>query len=239
MDNQPSCRKRINTPQGTLHIEEPEPEFIKSLDEALPMGLRVFKDLRNGARYGIVVKESDREMRFVKQQSPEFDPVPAKLVHIANQILIAATLAQYLFHRNPGLFWPLTYERTKPKGVEVGIAYTGSAHAPESSQLSGPLTAFDREFSLGFTLKMRNFVEALKVESLVTGITLHPCFGFDVHNRSQLNEISFGFLVMGQVVVCLKTVLSESDPVWTMLRSRGIDSVIHMPAVPLELGEQD
>jgi hypothetical protein len=44
-------------------------------------------------------------------------------------------------------------------------------------------------------------------------------------------------MLVGDCVVCLKTIISEQDFIWTALRSTGIKEVFHVPSVPLTIDE--
>jgi hypothetical protein len=84
---------------------------------------------------------------------------------------------------------------------------------------------------------LTSFIRALKRSSQETGIALQPTIGLDVRRRTQLGSMGFGFMLVGPHVVCLKTALSEQDPLWTVLRGPGIAEVFHLPSVPLTIDE--
>jgi hypothetical protein len=66
-------------------------------------------------------------------------------------------------------------------------------------------------------------------------ITLQQPIGLDLRPRSALETLGFGFLVHETLIYCLKTQVREDDPVWTCLRSTGIEHVIHLSSVPAEI----
>ena len=134
-----------------------------------------------------------------------------------------------------GCFWSLNYIRQKSEGIETGIAYTGMERVSDGDDEHTLNRAYDDDIGTGFTDMMVTFIEELKLQSKRTGITLQNCIGLDVRDRNHLESIAFDFLVLDQEVICLKTSIREDDPVWTVLRGHGIDSVSHMPAVPIEL----
>jgi hypothetical protein len=80
---------------------------------------------------------------------------------------------------------------------------------------------------------MMSFVESIKMESQVWGVTLPRCIARDVRDCTSLEHLAFDFLVLDQEVFCLRSKLSERDPVWALLRATGIDTLIHMPSWPL------
>jgi hypothetical protein len=234
MDDQAIHPKSVRTSQGQIHLEQPDQALVRSLHGHLPMGLRKFAEPHQGASYGIVVKQGEQEMRFLKQQPPEVSEANVGVMLHVNALLIGVTLAQYLAHGRDGWFWPSAYVRKKSSGMEIGIAYAGGG-SMDAGEDEGISSAFDDSLGDGFTCRMVEFVESIKAQSQITGISLQPTIGLDVRARSQLGSLAFGFLILDQTVICLKTSIREDDPVWTVIRASGIDTVVHLPAVPLEL----
>jgi hypothetical protein len=224
----------VKTPQGVIHLNHPDKATIHALFECLPMGLRMFPEKYQGASYGIVVKKGEQEMNFLKQQSPEVSKENAGTILRANSILIAAALAEYLSLGRDGWFWPSAYLKQKQSGLEVGIFYAGggSFDAYDNESI---LSTYDDALGNGFTVRMKEFIDGLKAQSRRTGITLSPTIGLDIRARSQLGSLAFGFLLLDQKVICLKTSVREDDPIWAVIRSSGIDTLTHLPSVPLEL----
>ena len=235
MKAEPLHPSQIVTPQGVLHFEPPTRSTLSRLHNLLPFGLRKINEAETGARFGIVVQWGEDRLQFVKQQPPEVSIEDALTVYLANSLLIASTIPAFLVRGHEGCFWPLNYVRRKAAGVESGIAYTGMERVGYGDEAHTASRAYDDDIGTGFTDMMVAFIEELKLQSKKTGITLQDCIGLDVRDRNHLENISFNFLVLDQEVICLKTSIREDDPVWTVLRANGIDSVIHMPAVPIEL----
>ncbi len=234
MDAEALYPQSIRTSQGKLHFQKPHNDLIRSLYQCLPMGLRMFSEPQRGASFGIVVKRGEQEMHFLKQQPPEIEEVHTATVLQANSLLLGVTFAQYLAHGHTGWFWPSVYLKQKRSGVELGIAYAGGGDLPEEG-VDATSRAFDNSLGEGFTLRMMDFVESLKAQAQITSIPLQPTIGLDVRARSQLGSLAFGFLFLDQTVICLKAAIREEDPIWTVIRSSGIDTLVHLPAVPLEL----
>jgi hypothetical protein len=46
-------------------------------------------------------------------------------------------------------------------------------------------------------------------------------------------------MVIGNNIICLKTKVSERDPVWTILRATGVTEVYHVPSIPAGISEAD
>ena len=86
---------------------------------------------------------------------------------------------------------------------------------------------------------MTTFIRALQQSSRESGIGLCTCIGLDVRPRSHLETLGFGFMVIGGTIVCLKTNVSENDPVWTILRAIGVTEVYHVPSIPAGINEAD
>lgn len=80
---------------------------------------------------------------------------------------------------------------------------------------------------------------ALQQSSRDTKITLAPTIGLEVRRRLQLGSLGFGFMLVGRHIVCLKTIISEQDPAWTILRSTGVSEVYHLPSIPIAIREDD
>ncbi len=229
----------IQTPQGTVKLNPPTSELMHTIRALLPFGAVGFRDPQGKVKYGIVMQCGERELRAVKQQPPDCDEQTSVVCYEANSILIAHSLSGYLKHGFSGVFLPCAYLRKKEGGrTEAGIAYFGfpSANGREAQEYPYE-PAYDRDFGHGFTKMMTSFIRALQQSSKETGITLSPCIGLDLRRRMQLGSLGFGFMLFGSHVVCLKTTLSEQDPVWTALRSTGIAEVFHIPSVPTTINE--
>ena len=234
MDNE-SHPSQVITPQGVLHFKAATQSTVSRLHNLLPLGLRRVSEDQTGAQFGIVAQWGEETLQFVKQQPLDVSIEEARTVYLANSLLIASTISAFLVRGHEGCFWPLNYIRQKSEGIETGIAYTGMERVGYGEEAHTSSRAYDDTIGTGFTDMMVAFIEELKVQSQQTGMTLQNCIGLDVRDRKQLGSISFDFLVLDQNVICLKTSIREDDPVWTVLRANGIDSVIHMPAVPIEL----
>jgi hypothetical protein len=46
-------------------------------------------------------------------------------------------------------------------------------------------------------------------------------------------------MIIGRNILCLKTRVSEQDPVWTILRATGVTKVYHVPSIPAGISETD
>lgn len=224
----------VNTPHGAVRLLPPPVELLHAIRSLLPFGAIRYGTPQKGAGYGIVMQCGDEEVYCVKQQPVPCDEEQGLVSYQARSVLIAQSIAGYLHHGFSGLLMPCPYMRRLDTGqVESGIAYVG-APAPHSRERQAfPAEGgYDRPFGHGFTIMMTTFIRTLQQSSQDIGIFLFQAIGLDVRPRSALGSLGFGFMVVGPHVVCLKTVVSEQDPVWTFLRATGISEVFHMPSVP-------
>jgi hypothetical protein len=231
----------VNTPQGSVTLLPPTRELLRSIRDLLPMGIMGIEPQKDGAAFGIVMQCEDQELWAIKQQPVECSPDQAPTSYTANTLLVAGTFHRYFQRGFGGLLLPCPYMRDKgTKGVEAGIAYFAYP-SPQGREATADveIPAFDRGFGKGFTAMLSGFINDLEKTSTETGITLFPAIGLEPRPRLQLGTIGFAFMVVGNDLVCLKTVVSEEDPAWTMLRSTGIDRVYHMPSLPYGICQED
>lgn len=231
----------VNTPQGSVALLPPTRELLRTIRDLLPMGIMGIQPPRDNAAFGIVMQCGEKELFAVKQQPVECSREQAPTSYMANALLVAGAFNRYLKRGFDGLLLPCPYMRDKgAKGVEAGIAYFAYP-SPQGRETTThvEISAFDRGFGKGFTAMLTGFIRDLEATSTETGITLFPAIGLDPRPRLALGTIGFSFMVVGADIVCLKTVVSEQDPAWTMLRSTGIDRVYHMPSLPYGIREAE
>lgn len=231
----------VHTPQGEVKLLPPPVEVLHAIRSLLPFGAFRFETPQNGAEYGIVMQCGDQEVYGIKQQPVPCDKEQGFVRFQGHSILIAQSIAGYLRNGFSGLLMPCAYIREKDAGqVESGIAYIGapSPHGRECQEFT-EVGAYDHPFGHGFTTMVVSFIRALQESSRVTKITLFKPIGLDVRPRLHFGSLGFGFMHVGPHIVCLKTVVSEQDPVWTVLRGTGISEVFHIPSVPAGIAESD
>lgn len=227
-----TSKKTVSTPHGVVNLLTPPVELLDTIRAFFPLGVARYIPAQQGAEHGLVIKRIESELFAVKQQPVDCDKQQSKVTYQANAILIADSLTSYLSHGFSGLFMPFSYIRTKEAGrCESGIAYFGSPSQQGRESQEYPYNrAFDRQFGHGFTTMMTTFIRALQQSSRDTGITLDTAIGFEVRTWLQLGSFTFGYMLVGPHIICLKPVVSEQDPTWTVLRSKGISEVFHMPS---------
>ena len=233
--------KTVNTPLGEVRLLPPPVELLRAIRAFLPFGAVRYVPSQQGADFGLVMQCGGQELFAVKQQSMNCDEPQSRVSYQANAILTAHSLAGYLTHGFGGLFMPCNYLRAKEGGqFESGIAYFGHPSAKGPEHLDFPHeNSFDGQFGHGFTTMMTAFIRALQQSSRTTGITFSRSVGLDVRYRLELGLLGMAFLLVGSQIACLKTVISEQDPVWTVLRDTGISEVFHVQSLPAAIDEDE
>ena len=218
---------------------QPPIGLLRDIRRLLPFGAIRYPSPEDGAEFGLVMECGDWEIRGVKQQPADCNKEQNWINFEANSILIAHSLAGYVRRGFSGLFMPSAYFRDKNEGrYESGICYFAFPSPQGRECLEYPFEpAYDGELGYGFTAMMLGFIDELKRSSRETGITLSQPIGLDVRNRLQFGSVGFGFMVLGRHIICLKTRVSERDPVWTILRSTGIAEVFHVPSHGVAISE--
>jgi hypothetical protein len=228
----------LNTPQGAIEITEPEDLQLNSLRHALPFGLVRYQTPVHGAEYGIVIQCGEEPVWTIKQQGPDIPEDLLPTIHMQHSLLIAASIGHYLNAGFEGCLMPTLYFKKKPSGIETGIAYFGSP-APSEMQPAAlsPQTVFDSQLGHGFTAMTTRFIRELKHQSKQSRIPLQPCIGLDPRPITKLGTLILGFLIHGQNVYCLKPAITESNPLWTALRSSGVTQLHDLPSIPAKITE--
>jgi hypothetical protein len=255
--------ERISTAQGDIAFVRPPIELLQAIRRFMPFGATRYVPSREGADYGIVMQCGDRELMALTQQSPELEERDGVLAYQANSLLIAHALAAYGETGYSGLLMPCPYMRKLQNGkTEAGIGYFGvpssnggewlsrlscrsvSSFSAENTHESKCLEpsldqTFDNEFGPGFSSMVSSFMACLQKSSAALGNPLFPCKGFTSYPRLELAMLGFGFMVIGQSIICLKTKISSDDPVWVALLAGGISEVYHLASIPAGINETD
>lgn len=231
----------VDTPQGAVVLRPPTRDLLRAIRDLLPLGLVGIEPPRDRAAFGLVMQCGERELLAVKQQPPECRRAEVPVVYEANLLLVTGTFHRYLRRGFGGLLLPCPYLRDKGSaGVEAGIAYfIYPSPAGRETTETGGCPAYDQAFGRGASAMLGGFIEDLQATSRETGLALFPTIGLEPRPRRQLGSIGFSFLLVGSELVCLKTRISGEDPIWTVLRSTGIDRVWHLPSLPYGIGDED
>lgn len=229
----------VQTPKGEVRLQAPPVELLRTIRSFLPLGALRYVPRKRGADFGIVMQCGKQELFAVKQQPVDCDDQQSKVCFQANSMLIAHSLATYLKHGFSGLLMPCAYLRTKDAGrFEAGIAYFAYPSPDGREVQSFPYeSSYDEQFGRGFFTMMTSFIRALEQSSEATRIPLFRAISLDVRPRLHFGSLGFGFMVVGTHVVCLKTRISERDPIWSLLCETGISEVFHIPSAPASIAE--
>jgi hypothetical protein len=234
-------KKSVSTPHGDIALLPPPIELLQAVRRFLPFGAARYVPSREGADFGIVMQCGDREVMALTQQSPELENRYGVVAYQTNSILIAHALAGYVKRGLSGLLMPSAYMRKLENGkIESGIGYFGAPSPDGSECLDRPYDpAFDNEFGHGFTFMVGSFIGCLQESSAALNIPLFPCQGFKSYPRLELGVLGFGFMVVGQSVLCLKTKIAADDPIWVALIASGIHEIYHLPSIPAGISDSD
>ena len=145
--------KTVSTSQGEVAVLDSPVELLRTIRAFLPFGAVHYLPPPRGADFGLVMPCGDRALLAGKRQPVDCDEKMGRLMYLANETLIAHTLASYLRHQFDGLFLPCAYLRQKQGGrVESGIACFGFP-APQGRECQEPPSgfAFDQHLGRGFT----------------------------------------------------------------------------------------
>lgn len=233
---------KLKTSAGVVSLQEPIMEKVKSLAALLPMA-GPFPDKPGGADFGIIMKYGEDEAWAIKQQPVDVRKSLGSQAAMANQSLVVQAIHRYMKKGFKGVLMPCVYMRPKSKRMtEVGIAYFGSADPSDAKARRGldPLVGLDpsARHGIGFGKMVTSFMGCLAETSAATGTYLFTAIDVDHRPRSALPSLLFSFVIHGQDIYSLKINPDTDDPVWTWLRSTGIDKVYALPSVPLEMPVQ-
>jgi hypothetical protein len=251
----------VSTQHGDIALVSPPIKLLQAVRRFLPFGATRYVPPKNGADFGLVMQCGEREVIALTQRSQELEERYGVHAYQANSILIAHALAGYVKRGISGLLMPSAYMRKLPNGnIESGIGYIGTPSRGDEwlSKLSSRSVsdfipsrpngsdsldrnfidpAFDEEFGHGFILMVGSFIECIQESAASTNIALFPCQGFTARPRLEMGVLGFGFMVVDQSIICLKTKFSPDDPVWVALLAGGIREVYHLPSIPIGISE--
>ena len=226
----------IQTNKGTVELFEPSNETIRRLNELMPYGITRLNQVVDGANYGIVMKNGEKDVFCLKQQPLEIEREDAERQFQLHHFMIVEAYCQYLKSGFSGAYLSAPYLRQRNNGLwESGVSHfifpskTNKATLEKSSR-----TAYDNDFGNGATEMLFSFVECFKKSFSESKITMPRYFGLDVRTRSHLQGLAMNFMVLDSQIICLRPNLREKEDVaWTIFASQGIQKVCYLPSVPL------
>ena len=251
----------VSTEFGDIALVQPPIEVLQAVRRFMPFGATRYVPPKNGADFGLVMQCGEREVMALTQRSQELEERYAVLAYQANSILIAHALGSFVKRGISGLLMPSAYMRKLQNGnIESGIGYIGAPKRGDEwlSKLSSRSVSdfipsrpngsesldrhfidptFDKEFGHGFISMVGAFIECLQRSAAATDIALFPCQGFTARPRLEVGVLGFGFMVIDQSILCLKTKMSTDDPIWVALLAGGIREVYHLPSIPIGISE--
>ena len=97
-----------------------------------------------------------------------------------------------------------------------------------------------RRFGNGATNMFMAFVDCFKQAFSESNLPMPQYFGIDIRPRSHLRSLAMYFMLSGSDVFCLRPNLREKEDVaWTILVNGGINTVFHLPSLPMTIDETD
>jgi len=230
----------IQTNKGVIEIHAPNEEMIKKLGALLPYGMGTFKQSFDGAQYGLVMQYGTKEVCCIKQQPLEIERENAERLLQLQHFMIVDAYCCYLKNKFDGAYLAAPYIRQRDNGLwEAGVSHfifpskTNKITPKESFR-----SAYDNQFGNGATEMFCHFVECFKKSFIEAKITMPHYFGLDVRTRSHLQGLAMNFMVLDSQIICLRADLRENtDAAWTILASKGIYKIYHLPAVPLTVAD--
>ena len=230
----------ISTEKGEVVLREPSVGLLRSMRQMMPLGAIRLPQRMHNADFGLVFQCGQREVFGVKRQPVDCDAKDGQVRFLINAALVARSLPIYQQRGYSGLLMPCPYLREKPGDrAEVGVVCFG-APAPQGREYDEASERFglDAAFGRGFAAMVTAFLEALQRGAEESGLPLARPIGLDVRARSQLGTLGLGLMAVGPELVCLKTALVPEDPFWAELCSAGVTAVVHVPSVPVTIGEE-
>lgn len=229
----------LETPKGQIQIDPPSFEIVASLQSILPFGLMPLKQPVNGAHYGFVMAKGGQEVMCLKQQSLERSREDAETLFQLHHFIIMEAYTLFRAHLFSGAYLASPYLRQRDNGLwESGIGHFifPSKDGPEASAASN-FSTYDRHFGKGATAMLTNFITDMRECYKEKPFKEAPTIGLDLRPRSHLSHLAMYFMLLGSKVLCLRANLREEDPAWGILAKAGIQEVVHLPCVPLEIRE--
>ena len=233
----------ISTTHGAVKIERPSPVLLRNLRSLLPFGAcQLAPSDTSDIKYGIVMQCDQTEVCCVKQEAVAGSREDAtRWMELQHWICVEA-LSQFKAEGFSGGYLPAPYLRQRADGPagsakwEAGVShFIFPSHTGIESQEFPLDRAFDDDFGHGATIMLKRFLAHFKEAFLNSGLSSPQYFSLNVRPRLHLQSLAMYFLSVGPHLICLRENLRSEDPAWTILAGKGVETVFHMPCVPLAI----
>jgi hypothetical protein len=233
----------IPTARGAIKIEHPSSVLLRNLRSLLPFGACQLAPPEGGdGKFGIVMQCDEMEVFCIKQESVECSREDAnRWMEIQHWICVEA-LSQFRAEGFSGAYLPAPYLRQRDSGLwETGISHFIFPSPTGIEAQEFPFdSAFDDGFGHGATIMLKRFLAHFKDAFLGSKLTSPQYFSLNVRPRLHLQSLAMYFLSVGPHLICLRENLrEEEDPAWTILAGAGVETVYHMPCVPMAIKSED
>lgn len=227
----------IDTPHGPILITLPSSQVLSTLQSLTPFGIEQLKEPVNGARYGFVMAKTGKEVMCLKQQSIERPKQDAEMQFQLNHYMIMEAYTRFRVHQYAGGYMASPYLRQRDNGLwEPGIGhFIFPSKDGSEAHADSKLTTYDPEFGMGATVMLTRFILDMREGYKDKPFKEPPTIGLDFRPRSHLSYLAMNFMILGSQITCLRAHLREEDPVWGVVAKAGIQEVIHLPVVPVEI----
>ncbi|MBS1738286.1 MAG: hypothetical protein JSS98_17020 [Bacteroidetes bacterium] len=231
----------IQTSRGSIDIQKPDTPTLERLQSLLTFGVFPFKQTFHGADFGIVMQCGEKEVYCLKQQPIEVEEKQAHINFQMHHIMIMDAYCRYIKLGFSGAYLASPYLRQRNNGLwETGVSHFIFPSDNEKASEKSFGRAYDSRFGNGATNMFMAFVDCFKQAFSESNLPMPQYFGIDIRPRSHLKSLAMYFMLSGSDVFCLRPNLREKEDVaWAILVNGGINTVFHLPSLPMTIDETD
>ena len=221
----------LNTKYGAIRIIGPDESLLKELQKRLTYGFFPLGQEFNDFHYGFVVRCGDEEIPCLKQQPADASQEIAHRLFSIHSCLILETYCKLREKNYDMVYYATPYIRDKQDGqYESGIAHF---IFPGDCRPEAPFKVYDGALGDGATGLLTSFMEIFR--SHFDEKFSIPYIGLDLRTRSQLGQLSSGFMLFGDRIIFHGTQPREDDIRFELLARRGITEIVHAPSMPMTI----
>lgn len=230
----------IETEHGPVKVLDPTEEILIELQKRLTYGFVPLGQDYQGYRYGFVVKCGDKEIPCIKQQPIDMDRSTAMRIMNLHGVLIVDTYCKFISKNLDCAYYATPYFKDKGDNrFESGIAHFifpgDSLESDVDLGIGRSVTPYDGELGSGATKLLMDYVK--EFQSHFDDKFRIQYIGLDVRTRSQLGSLVSGFMLLGNKLIFHGAKVSGEDPRFGIIARHGIDSVWHIPSLPMTISE--